>query len=73
MTGPGCISAGVIGPLRPRDIINVVKRAGIQWGGQRGSVGDEREGGGVRWSSILRLWESTLPQGSFDRNSKLDI
>lgn len=30
MTGPGCISAGVIGPLRSRDIIVVVKRAGIR-------------------------------------------
>lgn len=57
MTGPGCISAGVIGPLRPRDIIIVVKRArGIRSGAAGGTeeVGDEEgEGGGRRCTLVI--------------------
>lgn len=74
ITGPGCISASVIGPLRLRDIIIVVKRSrGDPAGRPAGwSVGDGR-GGWLAYVGHRSYDESTLPQGSFDRNSKLDI
>lgn len=71
------VSARVSSGHSDRAILSSSLREPGGSGGAAGGteVGDEEgEGGsGVRWSSILRLWESTLPQGSFDRNSKLDI
>lgn len=67
MPRSGSISAGVIGPLRPRDIIIVVKR-------DRAS---RLEGVGRGERGVTLVIDPTTPgidaASGFDRNSKLGI